>query len=167
MKYRDAAFSDADDIALLHTLSWQNAYRGLFSDEFLERNAIADRKAVWGQRLAEPVPGQFVMVAEEASSLLGFVCLLAGYDDDYGCLLDNLHVALGQQRRGIGKQLTLNAMDWLRKIDPSCKMHLWVFTDNVDAIRFYEALGGAAADKTLYTGIGDKPVPAVRMVCGH
>ena len=68
MKYRDAAFSDADDIALLHTLSWQNAYRGLFSDEFLERDAIADRKAVWRQRLAEPVPGQFVMVAEEAVS---------------------------------------------------------------------------------------------------
>lgn len=166
MKYRHASLSDADDIALLHTSSWQNTYRGLFSDDFLANEALSDRQAVWNQRLGSPISGQFVMVAEESRSLLGFICLFAGYDDHYGCLLDNLHVAPGQQRRGIGKQLTLNAMDWLRKTDPNCRMYLWVFTDNVDAIRFYRALGGVTADKMLYTGIGDKPVDAVRMIWG-
>lgn len=167
MKYRDATPSDADAIALLHTSSWQNSYRGLFSDDFLATDALADRKAVWKQRFAAPAPGQFVMVAEESSKLLGFVCLFAGYDDQYGGLLDNLHVAPEQQRRGIGKQLTLKAMAWLGKTDPGCRMYLWVFTDNVDAIRFYKTLGGITADTMLYTGIGDKPVPAVRMIWGH
>ena len=166
MKYRQATLSDADDIALLHTSSWQNSYRGLFSDEFLANDALADRKAVWHQRFAAPAPGQFVMVAEESNALLGFVCLFANYDDHYGCLLDNLHVAPSQQRRGIGKHLSLNAMAWLQKEDPSCKMYLWVFTDNVNAIRFYKTLGGVTADEILYTGIGDRPVPALRMVWG-
>ncbi len=167
MIYRNATRSDADDIALLHTLSWQDAYRGLFSDDFLANGALNDRKAVWNQRLKESNPNQFVMVAEESEALLGFVCLFVGYDEKFGALLDNLHVAPGQQRRGIGKRLTRNAMAWLRKIDPSCQMYLWVFTDNVNAIRFYEALGGATADEMLYTGIGDKSVPAIRMVWGH
>ena len=165
-EYRIATLSDADNIALLHTSSWQNSYRGLFSDDFLANDALGDRKAIWNKRLAAPVPGQFVMVAEESSELLGFVCLFAGYDDHYGCLLDNLHVAPGHQRRGIGKQLTLNAMAWLQKTDPNCKMYLWVFTDNVDAISFYKTLGGVSADTMLYTGIGDRPVPAVRMIWG-
>ena len=166
MKYRDATLSDADEIALLHASSWQNSYRGLFSDDFLANDALADRKAVWTERLAAPVLGQFVMVAEESNALVGFVCLFAGYDDHYGCLLDNLHVAPRHQRRGIGKQLTLNAMVWLKETAPSSDMYLWVFTDNVNAIRFYKTLGGVTADEMLYTGIGDRPVPAVRMVWG-
>ncbi len=167
MIYRHATLSDADDIAFLHTASWQDAYRGLFSDEFLANQALNDRKAVWNQRLSDPKPDQFVMVAEEHSGLLGFICLFPGHDDQHGALLDNLHVAPGQQRRGIGTQLTRSAMAWLRRTDPGCRMYLWVFAENANAVRFYETLGGSTADKVLYRGIGDRPVPAIRMVWGH
>ena len=57
-------------------------------------------------------------------------------------------------------------MAWLKETDPSSDMYLWVFTDNGNAIRFYQTLGGVTADEMLYTGIGDSPVPAVRMVWG-
>ena len=167
MNYRNATPSDADGIARLHNASWQDAYRGLFSDDFLANEALSDRQAVWNQRLAEPNPDQFVMVAEASSTLLGFICLFVGHDDQYGALLDNLHIAPGKQRQGIGTQLTRSAMAWLRKTDPGCRMYLWVFTNNVNAIRFYETMGGRTADNMLYKDIGDKPVPAIRMVWGQ
>lgn len=164
MIYRSANFADATDIARLHAISWQSSYRGLFSDEFLANDALKDRQTIWDQRLGSPTPGQTVIVAEEPGALVGFVCMFLGHDDRYGALLDNLHIAPDQQRRGIGQELMRLAMACLREEDPESKMYLWVFSDNVGAIRFYEKLGGAIADKMLYTGIGDKPVPAVRMI---
>ncbi|MEM7314679.1 MAG: GNAT family N-acetyltransferase [Planctomycetota bacterium] len=164
MIYRKATVDDAEDIAKLHTSSWQTAYKGMFSDDFLANHALNDRRQVWQTRLEHPALGQVVWVAEEDGELLGFVCLFMDHDDQHGALLDNLHISPDQKRRGIGRQLMLRAIDCLKEHDDRSGMYLWVFSENVSAIQFYEKLGGQVAGTTLYDGIGDRPVPAVRMV---
>jgi hypothetical protein len=37
IEYRTAGLSDADAVALLHTRSWRESYRGVFLDAFLDR----------------------------------------------------------------------------------------------------------------------------------
>lgn len=167
MIYRVATPHDIESIASLHTRSWQDAYKDILSEEFLTNEVPIDRHNLWSQRLNSPGGEQMTMVVEEAGCLAGFVCIFLNCDERYGqfgALLDNIHVATEQQRKGIGRQLMIRAMNWLREQDPESGMHLWVFEDNDNAIQFYKNLNGEPADKKLYTGIGENPIPAVRFV---
>lgn len=163
MNYRDATSNDIEGISRLHALSWQTAYKDLLSENFLVNEVFEDRYKVWNDRLEAPTPDQFVMVCEESDIVLGFVCMFLGHDEEYGALLDNLHVALDQHRRGIGQQLMKNAMSVLQERNPNSGLYLWVFEENSNAVKFYQRLGGKLADKQLYTGIGESAVPAVRI----
>ena len=40
MIYRNATPDDASTIAEIHTLSWQQNYRGIWSDEYLDDNLL-------------------------------------------------------------------------------------------------------------------------------
>nr|MDQ6922359.1 GNAT family N-acetyltransferase [Candidatus Dormibacteraeota bacterium] len=60
----------------------------------------------------------------------------------WGALLDNLHVAHGHKRRGIGSRLlALTAQAVLERVD-STGLYLWVLESNIDAQAFYQACGG-------------------------
>jgi hypothetical protein len=48
---RTARIDVADRIAERHALSWQRTYRGMMTDEFLDRRALANRRQVWHDRL--------------------------------------------------------------------------------------------------------------------
>ena len=41
--YRIATANDIEAIANLHALSWQNSYRGMLSDDYLDNHVLADR----------------------------------------------------------------------------------------------------------------------------
>lgn len=164
MIYRLATSDDAAEIASLHARSWQLAYKGMLSDDFLTNHVVADRQQLWNKRLMSPSQDQYVMVCHESELLLGFVCMFLNHDDQYGALLDNLHVAPGQQRRGIGQQLMRNAMRYLLEHDTPHGMFLWVFEQNANAVKFYEKLGGQLMEKQPYSGIGETAVPAFRVV---
>ena len=56
-RFRLAASDDAQAVADLHARSWRRHYRGAYSDAFLDGDVIADRLAVWADRLREPTPG--------------------------------------------------------------------------------------------------------------
>ena len=134
----------------------------MLSDDFLVNQVPQDRLCVWQERLGNGYQeGQVVVVGEEAQHLAGFVCIFPNHDE-YGALLDNLHVAPKYQRQGIGKHLMSLAISDLR--GSSSGMCLWVLSQNTDAINFYKKLGGRLADERPYPGLGDKPVLAVRMV---
>ncbi len=164
MNYRQATPDDVEQIAMLHAESWRKSYRGMLSDDFLDREVVANRLAVWRNRLDSPVKGQFVLVAEENKRLCGFVCLFANYDENVGALLDNLHVRLEQQGRGLGKALMSRSGAWLQENYPQSGLYLWVFANNEPARRFYERLGGQMAGQKMEDEFGEKPVRALRYV---
>jgi len=143
---RMAQFSDAKQIALLHADSWRRTYRGLFTDEFLDREADAERIQTWRSRLQVERADQCVYVMENTGSVNGFVCAYGNENVNWGSLIDNLHVSHTSRRQGIGTQLMRHALKWLNTHFPSCDVYLWVMQRNLPARQFYEKLGATSAE---------------------
>jgi predicted N-acetyltransferase YhbS len=104
LAFRLARPADAKAVANLHADSWRHHYRGAYSDAFLDGDVVADRLAVWTDRLREPDPQRCTILAEDGS-LVGFASTVFAEDTTWGALLDNLHVADGHKRRGVGSRL--------------------------------------------------------------
>lgn len=162
MYLRAADKSDIHAIANLHATSWRHAYRGTLSDEYLSGDIMADRVATWTQRLSSPAAGQFVTVAEENGQLVGFACAFAGRDPEWGTLLDNLHVSLPNQRRGIGAKLLRQVARWRMTEAPNQGLYLWVTQSNVAAQHFYASLGAKHVGSDAWNPPDGGIVPSFR-----
>jgi GNAT superfamily N-acetyltransferase len=78
---------------------------------------------------------------------VGLAHTLLGEHPVWGAFLDNLHVAHGLKRQGIGTRLlTLTAQAILDR-SPSSGLYLWVLEQNSDARAFYAARGGACVER--------------------
>jgi GNAT superfamily N-acetyltransferase len=141
MRCREATHDDLMAIATLHAESWRIHYRGAYRDDFLDGDVVRDRIAVWTSRLSAPARNQFVIVAEEAASIVGFACAYGREDPRWGTLLDNIHVRPDHHRQGIGARLLAAVVTWCRANYPDCGLYLWVLARNASARRFYERLG--------------------------
>lgn len=139
--YREATTDDAEQIAQLHSLSWQQNYRGIWRDEFLNGPVVENRRAVWQNRLSQPTPNQHIIVAEHLGTICGFACLYTDDDPIWGTLLDNLHVHSDQKGRGVGTMLIKSAARWAHAKNPEAGFYLWVLPQNTNARNFYEKLG--------------------------
>jgi GNAT superfamily N-acetyltransferase len=141
-RFRTARPDDAPAVAALHAGSWQRHYRGAFSDAFLDGDVTGYLLAQWTERLAAPSPRACTIVAEHDGALAGLAHTVFGDDPQWGSLLDNLHVAHGRKRHGIGTRLmalTARAvLDW----SSSTGLYLWVLQQNTAAQAFYQARGG-------------------------
>jgi ribosomal protein S18 acetylase RimI-like enzyme len=145
-QFRLAGPADARAVANLHADSWRRHYRGAYSDAFLDGDVAADRLALWSDRLREPDPRRCTILAENGS-LVGFANTLFDDDPTWGALLDNLHVADGHQRRGIGSRLlSLTAKAVIARPERT-GLYLWVLEQNADAQAFYEARGGRSVER--------------------
>lgn len=145
LEYRIAESRDAPLIAALHAENWRRTYCGNFRDEFLDGDVFADRQAVWNVRFAQPAPNQYAGVAIDGATLVGFVCVYGAHDPEWGSLVDNLHVKVNMQRRGIGSALMKRAGEWLSSTFPEEGVYLLVWQSN-PAKAFYERLGGRSAE---------------------
>lgn len=127
---------DLEPIRDLQIASWQDAYRGLLPDGFLD----ADVPRILGTRWAKyPGPGWIVTCAREDGRLLGFVTVDRGKGP--GAYVDNLHVARAGRGRGIGRRLMA---DVAAQLAPAGVGRLWltVIRENSAARGFYRAIGG-------------------------
>jgi GNAT superfamily N-acetyltransferase len=71
----------------------------------------------------------------------------------WGACLDNLHVRPGFIGQGLGHQLFIAAVRWVKDVEPGWPMHLWVFEANTRARRFYDRHGGEVTERAV------KPMP--------
>jgi ribosomal protein S18 acetylase RimI-like enzyme len=143
MVIRDATQSDVTAIAHLHAESWRSAYRGILSDDYLEKHAHGDRLAAWQERFSAVAPNpMFVLVADAGTQLAGFACVFPNEDAVFGSFLDNLHVAPQLTGQGIGRQLLSEAAARLLRSGSRTGLYLWVLEQNHRARRFYEKAGG-------------------------
>jgi predicted N-acetyltransferase YhbS len=145
LRFRLAVRRDAEAVAALHVDSWRRHYRGAYSDEFLDGDVVADRLAVWTERLAEPDRRRHTIVAEDGTGLVAFAHTAFDDDPTWGALLDNLHVAHGHKRRGVGSKLL--ALTARAVIERGTGLCLWVLEQNVQARAFYEANGAKPVER--------------------
>jgi ribosomal protein S18 acetylase RimI-like enzyme len=161
LSFRAATAADADAVAGLHADSWRRFYRGAYADAFMDRDALADRRAVWSERLASQGSEAVTILAEAdgEAELAAFVHLVLDADERWGSLIDNLHVGHRHHRRGIGSALLAHAAQATVDRGATPAMYLWVLEQNRAAQAFYAAHGGGCAERDL--------VPSPGGVCGR
>jgi ribosomal protein S18 acetylase RimI-like enzyme len=153
LQFRLAGPADAEAVAKLHAESWRRHYRGAYSDAFLDGDVVADRLAVWTDRLREPDPRRLTILAEDGG-LVGFANTVFDRDPTWGALLDNLHVDNRHKRRGTGSGLLALTAKAVIARPERTGLYLWVLEQNVDAQAFYESLGASFEGRELVSAPG-------------
>ena len=162
--YRSATAADAEAIARLHAKSWQDNYRGILYDEYLDEKVVTDRLDVWKKRFEDIAPNQFCLLAEEDGNLCGLACTYFHDDPRWGALLDNLHVLNAWKRRGIGAEMMALTAREMIKLDLNQPLYLWVFEENHAARKFYDRMGGIIREESEIENPGGGKAPILRYV---
>jgi ribosomal protein S18 acetylase RimI-like enzyme len=144
---------DAEAISRVHTKSWQQGYRGIFADEYLDGLDWRDRLPFWTNELGVPPRGHVHLVARRGDALLGFTAAGPARDDDLPPLFGEVHsiyVDPDAWSLGIGKALLGEAVRKLSGMGPRMPgVSLWVFEGNLRARSFYESYGFCADGTVL------------------
>lgn len=163
MIFREATAGDAVAIAHLHAESWRSAYRGVFSDDFLDNHVHAERSDSWQTRFSGGESQRFfVVLAESGGRLAGFACMFPRRDPLWGSYLDNLHVAPGLTGQRIGRSLLSEAVRRLELNVLRRGLYLWVVEQNHRAREFYEKAGGTVVGSEPHIMPDGQSVVALR-----
>jgi ribosomal protein S18 acetylase RimI-like enzyme len=161
MNIRQATLNDANALAKLHIDSWRSAYRGLVPDTHLASLDYESRAQHFWESLANSAEEMYLV--EGNNKVFGFltlgVCRDADVDQATTGEIWGIYLAPGHWRKGIGTSLCRYGERLLRERHYR-SVKLWVFADNPQAIRFYEAMGFNAdgALKMLNFGVSLKAV---------
>ncbi len=162
MNIRRALVDDAPKLAQVHVDSWQVAYRNLIPDSFRQGFTYARREEAFRQALAAGREETYLV--EEDERPIAILTFGASRDSDLDAQhtgeIWGIYIIPDCWRRGIGTELVQEAEQMLRARGFQ-DIVLWVFQDNMEARRFYEAVGYApdGAGKILELGA---PLKAVR-----
>lgn len=157
LRFRAASPGDAHAVAALHAGSWQRHYRGAFSGAFLDNDAARYLLPLWSERLASPDPRARTILAEIDGAVVGLAHTLLGEHPAWGAFLDNLHVAHGLKRQGIGTRLLALTGQEVVDCSPPSGLYLWALEQNSDARAFYAARGGACVERAEVPPPGGDP----------
>lgn len=160
MELKVAEYSDYQRIAQLQANRWQEDYQGILDATYLKQEVLTDRTLIWQTRLLNPSYNQHVLLLEEQGTLCGFVCVFGNHDVDNGSMIDALHIAPDYRGRGLGRQLLLQATEWLDKYFADGGVYVEVIeTNHIDTV-FYEQMQGQSRLRRLWRAPDDQSLPA-------
>ena len=139
--------------AYVHWKSWQESYRGMVDDGYLDRMTLAqtvERAFLWRDN---------IFVARDGERVVGFVGYGAARGEEGAGEVFAIYVLEEYQHQGVGYALMRQALDELA----GCRIvYVWLLKDNGKARRFYERVGFRAdgAEKEITLGT---PVKGIRM----
>ena len=139
--------------AYVHWKSWQESYRGIVDDGYLDRMTVSRC-----EEMASRYP-ENTLVAKDGARVIGFACAGAVNGEIDAGEVYALYVLEEYQKRGVGYALMREALSRLG----GCRIvYLWAFKDNTKALRFYERVGFRqdGTEKELVLG---SPVKGIRM----
>ena len=143
MRIREAEPKDAEAIAEVHVRSWQAAYRGQLTDEYLDGLSVGERLEQHRRSLEEPRAEWRTWVAEDEGRVTGFAVTGPSEDADAEPSTGEVYAIYLEPDRvgtGLGRELFEHAISDLRDRGFSV-VTLWVLETNERARRFYEAAG--------------------------
>ena len=138
VSHRQMRRSDAAEIRGVALLSWRHAYRGIFTEEFIEK-FVGENYS--DERLAGLLPemragNAFFFVAFEDGKILGF----CNIGRSSGWELFHIYVLPEYARKGIGRRLLRRGEDFLRRKGAK-KYFCFVYKRNAVAAEFYARSG--------------------------
>ncbi|GAS98343.1 GCN5-related N-acetyltransferase [Mycolicibacterium canariasense] len=154
---RIADTGDYQAVAQVHVASWQQAYRGLVADAFLE----SIDPELWAHRYeARSDDASTMLLAERDQRVIGMVRFGPDRHRAYAGEIYALYVTPGEQRGGVGSALLNAALQHL----PQPIVQLWCAAGNSQAQSFYERHGFAADGADDDYVVGECVVPIKRYV---
>ncbi|GAA4892652.1 GNAT family N-acetyltransferase [Ferrimonas pelagia] len=159
MQFQLAQAQDQAAIAQLHTQSWQENYRAILAQDYLQHRLAQEHQTLWSQRLACDDPSLLILIAMAEGKLAGFICVQAGQDPKLGHYVENLHIHPDFRRQGLGKALLQQAQCWLNDQDPAQGLYLHVLAGNPKAIAFYARLGAYQVENAIWDAPCGTQVP--------
>jgi ribosomal protein S18 acetylase RimI-like enzyme len=141
LRIEPATPADAQAVAEVQVLSWQQAYRGIFPDEFLAQLSVERRTAMWRDSIATGRPQ--VLVARIEDRVAGFIACGPCRDEaapDTTAEVWAFYLAPDRWSTGMGRALWQAARERML-LQGAHHVSLWVIATNPRAIRFYLAAG--------------------------
>jgi GNAT superfamily N-acetyltransferase len=145
VRLRDARRGDELAVAEVHVRSWQEAYRGLMPDSYLDALDPRDRAGGYIFEAGDPAaPATVLAVGEEDGKevVLGFATFCPSRDEDAPDLGEvvALYVDPNRHGGGVGRLLMTEARRRLHHAGFTEAL-LWVLDGNARAATFYEREG--------------------------
>lgn len=154
---REAALDDAEDIARVHTESWQTSYRGILPDTVLERIDVGQRTESRRKILRSGEGFHLVAYDLTHADIVGFCDAgPARRHGKYAGEVYAIYLAHRAKRHGLGQEMFDRVKLWLAA-NGMPSMLVWVLENNHHARRFYEAMGGMPGGR-LHTSVAGHPV---------
>lgn len=158
MEIRRMDASEAEEVARLYVRSWQEGYKGLLPQYYLDLLS-PDR---WKDCFTG-LPGSFVLT--EGGVVAGHSCARPAADEKMNGWgeVQTLYVLPEYWGRGFGTALLDNSVRWLnsRGFD---RVYLWALDTNARARRLYEKCGFEATSDVLLCRVGNVEVTDIRYI---
>lgn len=154
-----------DQLAQVHTRSWQVGYRGQLPQDLLDELEPARRAEMWRRWLDREGDDLLAFVArDEHEQVIGFTASGEPRDDDVPTTCGELYAIYVEPDRwsgGIGTELLTTTTDALREAGYD-RATLWVLSSNQRSRRFYERHGWEPDGREKVEPWGDSELHEVR-----
>ena len=151
---REATLQDAEAIAHLHILVWQETYSSIVPQSYLDTLNVDTRIESWKARLDEPK--HHVLVAILDGQICGFArggpVIEAVHDSTFDGELYVINIVNAAKGKGIGRLLVQHVAEILCFMGLK-KAVVWVLADNPSR-RFYERLGAKDLGQEKFMHLG-------------
>jgi ribosomal protein S18 acetylase RimI-like enzyme len=146
MLIRAAELGDAEVIGRVHVQAWQETYRGLMPDAYLDAMSADERAKSWRERIPTFAERRqaLAVVLDDGGEIVGFAGCgpprlkeLAADGEIY-----MINIINRGKRRGLGTGLMLAMAEQLEALGFT-SAGLWVLAANAPACAFYARLGGS------------------------
>ncbi|HVP62183.1 MAG TPA: GNAT family N-acetyltransferase [Myxococcaceae bacterium] len=156
---RQATSRDAPAIARVQVLTWQQTYRGILPDAFLDSLDVERSAESWRAVISDRRRSTHVV---DGPGVVGFCTAGPSRGDPAAAFrgeVEAIYVHPAEQGRGHGSALIRAAMVWLaaKRLTP---VMVWALEANSPAHAFYQALGARRLDTRLLR-IADALYPEV------
>ena len=137
---RKASMDDVNDIARIHVNSWQEAYKGLMPQRFIESYTFDKRHKLWTNIIERELAAVFVAVSHD--ECLGFLCVgqLKSMEDTQTYELSSIYINSSYIGVGIGQSLYKECEKYLL-VRGAEQVTVWALDSNKRALNFYAKLG--------------------------
>lgn len=150
---RKNRYEDQEQMAHIKVDGWKNAYDRIISSSYL--TALNYKEQTERYQASFEEYKDYVFVAVRGDEVLGYSCFNPTPNvDNFDSELVSLYIKPTEIGRGIGTELFIATRKQMIKFGKK-NMIVWCLSDNENAIRFYEKLGGKIV-KTKDAKIGDQ-----------
>lgn len=145
--------TDQEQMAHIKIDGWRTAYDKIVASKYLNSLDYDSQTQRYLSSFDEYK--DLVFVAVQGDEVLGYSCFMP-YDKDkkYDSELVSLYVRKKEAGRGIGSNLLISTAKELYSLGRK-NMIVWCFSDNKNAISFYEGLGGLKVEEKM-AKVGDE-----------